>query len=85
MKTDVTSSSGWRIGFFVFGAMALFAFAAPLFLVISDDFVIRGQVVSATDGRFLVWRIGLALAGMVFATLAWLCYRREGKPWSKAW
>ena len=65
------------MGLFVFGALALFSFAAALFFFISDDFVIRGQVVPATDGRFVPWRVGLSLAGVFFVALAWLCHRQS--------
>ena len=65
-----------RVGMFALGALALLLFAATLFFLISDDFVINGQVVPATGARFIVLPIVLAAAGTASATLAWLCHRR---------
>jgi len=79
MKSHPTSRSSWRIGLVVFSALALFSFAAALFVLASDDFVIRGQVVSATDARVVVPRICLSLTAMFSAALAWLCYRQSRK------
>jgi hypothetical protein len=75
MKPHFTSRSSLRIGLFVFSALALFSFAAAFFVLISEDFVINGQVVPATDARLVVWRICLSPAGIVSAAWAWLCYR----------
>jgi len=76
MKPHITSRSSLRIGLFGIGALALFSFAAVFFLFVSDDFVIQGQAVPATDARFVVWRICLSLAGLICAALAWLCCRQ---------
>ncbi len=76
MTSHLTSSFSWRVGSAVFGALGLLLLAATLFLVVTDDFVIRGQVVPASDPRFVPWRIGLSLAAVFSALFAWLCYRR---------
>jgi hypothetical protein len=76
MTSHLTSRLNWRTVSFVFGALALFSFAAAPFFFISDDFVIRGQVVPATDARFVSWRVGLSLAGVFSVASAWLCHRR---------
>ena len=75
MTSHLTSRLTWRIGSFLFGALALLSLAAALFFFISDDFVIRGQVVPATDARFVPWRVGLSVAGALCIALAWLCHR----------
>lgn len=80
MTSHLTSRLSWRIGSFVFGTLALFSFAAALFLFISDDFVIRGQVVPATDVRFVSWRVGLSVVGVLTVALAWLCQRQSRCP-----
>ena len=80
MTSHFTSSLNWRIGSFVFGALALFSFAAALFFFISDDFVIRGQVVAASDARFVPWRVGLSLTGVFSVLVAWLCHRQSRRP-----
>ena len=77
MTSHLTCRLNWRIGSFVSGALALFSFAAALFFFISDDFVIRGQVVPATDARFVSWRVGLSVAGVFCVALTWLCYRQR--------
>lgn len=77
MKSDVTASLNWRIGSFVFGALALFSVGAALFFFVSDDFVIGGQVVPASDARFVPWRVGLILAGVFCILLAGLCQRQS--------
>ena len=64
----------------MFGGLALLSFGAALFMLISDDFVIRGQVVPASDAKFVPWRAGLSLAGVFSVLLAWLCHRRSRKP-----
>ena len=81
MTLHITSRFNWRVGFFVFGAMTLLSFAAALFMFISDDFVIRGQVVPATDAGIVAWRIGLSAVGMAFTSLAWLCHRQSRRLW----
>jgi hypothetical protein len=75
MTSHLTSRFNWRIGVFLFGAFALFLFAAALFFFLSDDFVIHGQVVPATDARFVPWRVGLSVGVVLSALLAWRCYR----------
>jgi len=80
MTSHLTSRFTWRIGLFGFSILALFSFAAALFFFISDDFVIRGQVVPASDARFVPWRVGLSLAGVFSVFLAWLCYRQNRRP-----
>jgi hypothetical protein len=80
MTLPITSCSRCRIGLSVFSALTLLSFAAAFFLFISDDFVVNGQVVPATDARFVVWRIGLTLAGMLFAWLSWLFFLRYREP-----
>lgn len=67
----------FRIGLVVFSALGLFLFAATLFFLVSDDFVIRGQIVPASDARFVPWRLGLSLAGVFSILLAWLCRRQS--------
>jgi hypothetical protein len=76
MTSHLTSRFNWRIGLLVFGALALLSFAAALFMFVSDDFVLGGQVVPATDARIVVWRIGLGVVGVVFASVTWLCLRQ---------
>jgi hypothetical protein len=63
--------------FLVLFAFSLLSLAAALFMWISDDFVLNGQVVPATDARILVWRIALSVACIVFAGLTWLCLRQS--------
>jgi hypothetical protein len=62
---------------FVCGALAVVLFVAAFFACVSDDFVIRGQVVPGTDARVVAWRICLSLAGVLFAALACLFYRQS--------
>jgi hypothetical protein len=69
--------SYWRVGAVVFGAFGLLLFSATLFFFVSDDFVIRGQVVPGSDARFVPWRLGLSVAGLFSVLLAWLCHRQS--------
>ena len=77
MTSHSSTRSGWRIATFALGVLAFFLTVAALFVCISDDFVIRGQVVLGTDPRVAAWRICLSLAGVLFAALAWLFYRQS--------
>ena len=77
MTSHFTPCWSWWIGVLVFGALALISFAAAFFFFISDDFVIRGQDVPASDARFVPWRAGLSSAGLLSVVLAWLCYRQR--------
>jgi hypothetical protein len=61
------------------GALTLLSFVAALFMWISDDFVLDGQVVPATDARIFFWRITLSVACLVFASLTCLCLRQTYK------
>ncbi len=76
MRSHLTSFFTRRIGSAVFGALGLFLLAVTLFIFVSDDFVIRGQVVPASDARFVPWRVGLSLAAVFSLLLAWLCHPR---------
>ena len=80
MTSELRSRFIWRTGVFVFGGLALLSFGAALFMLISDDFVIRGQVVPASDARFVPWRVGLSLAGVCSVLLAWQCHRQRRRP-----
>ena len=77
MKSQLISDWGWRIALFVFGGLALISVAAALFFLVSDDFVIRGQVVPARDSRIVGWRVGSVLGAAFSVVLAWLCHRRS--------
>jgi len=75
MKSPTISYLNSRIGLYAFSTLALLALAAAFFMFISDDFVIRGQVVPASDATMVLWRNCLGLAGVCFGALAWLCCR----------
>ena len=82
MRTDKLSPKSclaFLVGFgsFPFSALALLAFAAALFVLISDDFVVGGQIIPATDPGVLAWRSCLILAGVFSGILAWFCYRHS--------
>jgi hypothetical protein len=62
---------------FVFGVLAFFLLAATLFCFLSDDFVIRGQIVSGTDSKVSVWRVCASLGSTVSGGLAWFFYHRS--------
>jgi ABC-type nickel/cobalt efflux system permease component RcnA len=77
MKSYSTIHSGWRVGMYVCGVLALLSFAAALFVFVSDDFVIRGQVVSAADSRVVMWRVSLSLVAILSAASMWFFYRQS--------
>jgi hypothetical protein len=77
--TSHISRFNWRIALLVFAALALLSFLTALFLLVSDDFVLGGKVVPASDPRILAQRIGASVACIVFAGLAWLCFRQNRK------
>jgi hypothetical protein len=75
MTLHRASHFGWQVGLFGLITLALFSFAAAVFLFAGDDFVLGGEVIPATDARITSLRIGAIAAGIVSTVLAWLCYR----------
>jgi len=75
MFMNRVSRFGWQAGLFGLISLALFSFAGAVFFLVGDDFVLGGEVVPASDARILALRLGLGLAGLVFAILAGVCYR----------
>ena len=77
MTSPAVVRLGWQIGKFVFGALAVLAFVTMGFVLISDDFVIHGQVVPASDSRVKMWWVSLGLVGLLSTALAWFFHRQS--------
>lgn len=75
MKPSLKYRSALRLGSRALALMALSLLAAAGFLWISDDFVLQGQVVPATDARIMLWRISLTLGGLLCGVTAFVCYQ----------
>ena len=76
MTSRRVSRFGWQAGLFGLITVALFSLAAAAFLFFSDDFVLGGEAVSASDTRLTLLRMGALALGIGATFLAWLCYRR---------
>jgi hypothetical protein len=80
MKPSFESRPVFVVGSLAFAALALLLLLAAGFLWISDDFVLRGQVVPATNPKIMLWRFSFTLGGLfcgITALVCYRCYRRQ--------